>query len=111
MKITMSTTNTALHGLVSEGNPKAVEYEFDGETPASIAVVQAICALKDVDPMKAPTELGFVLHEYIDPEALDTILADRTGDGETVISFEISNGDTYSVEVADDGCIKAKEVS
>ncbi|WP_306061323.1 HalOD1 output domain-containing protein [Natronococcus wangiae] len=107
----MSTTNTALHGLVSEGDPKTVEHEFDDETPASIAVVQAICALKDVDPTRAQTELGLVLHEHIDPEALDTILADGTGDGETVILFEISNGDTYSVEVADDGRIKAQQVT
>lgn len=107
----MSATNTELHELVSDGPPHTVEYEYDGETPASIAIVHAICVLKDVDPIHAPTELGFVLHDHIDPEALDTILADGTGDGDLVISFEISNGDTYSVEVADDGRITVREFS
>lgn len=103
-------SQTKFHKVVSDGSPNTIEYEYDDETPASIAVIQAICALKGVDPIRAPTELGFVLHEHVDPEALDTLLADGSGTGEIVVSFEISNGDAYSVDVADDGRITVQQL-
>ena len=107
----MNPPRTNLHELAAEGPPATVEYEFDAETPASIAVVQAICVLEDVDPLRAPTELGFVLHEHVDPDALDTLLADGSGTGETVLSFEISNGGTYAVEIVDTGRVTVRDVS
>lgn len=91
-----------------EGPPHVVEHEYDTETPPSIAVVEAISVLEDVDPMEIPTDVGFVLHEEIDPNALDTILSDGTGDGETVISFDIDTENTYTIEISDDGRITVR---
>lgn len=85
--------------------PPSIEHEYDAETPASIAVIQAICAVEDIDPAEAPVELGLVLYEQIDPTALDMMVADGTGDGETAISFDLSNVATYHVEVRNDGQI------
>ncbi|MDS0474839.1 HalOD1 output domain-containing protein [Natrinema sp. 1APR25-10V2] len=99
----MTESNSRLSKLTREAPPHAVEYEYDTETPPSLAVVQAICVLEDIDPMEMPTEAGFVLHDHIDPSALDTILANSTGDGNTVISFEVAIENTYTVEVRDTG--------
>lgn len=104
----MASNDPTLRRLGSSDAPDSVEYEYDAETPASIAVIHAICALTDVDPLEAPTELGFVLHEHVDPGALDKLIGGGTGDGETVVSFEISNGKTYAVDVSDDGCIEIR---
>ena len=82
-----------------------VEYEYDAETPASIAVVEAICTLENIDPMQMPTDGGFVLNDFIDPTALDSILGDGTGRGATVISFEVTARNTYAVDISDDGRI------
>lgn len=101
----MDPNDGALREFGSDSKPTSIAYEYDAETPASIAVIHAICALTDVDPIDAPTELGFVLHDHVDPNALDTLLADGTGDGDVVLSFEVSNGHTYAVEIVDDGRI------
>ncbi|MCU4925520.1 hypothetical protein OB905_05895 [Halobacteria archaeon AArc-dxtr1] len=87
------------------GESVVIEHEYDAETPASIAVVQAICALEDVDPVEMTRELGITLYEQIDPEALDAMLADGTGTGEVVISFALVNSETYRVQVADTGTV------
>ncbi|MFC4544532.1 HalOD1 output domain-containing protein [Halosolutus amylolyticus] len=99
----MDPTDSTVRDFGAGGETHVCTYEYDAETPASIAVIHAICALTDVDPIDAPTELGFVLYEHVDPNALDTLLADGTGDGDVVVSFEVTNGYTYAVDVADDG--------
>ncbi|MXV64143.1 hypothetical protein GS429_19145 [Natronorubrum sp. JWXQ-INN-674] len=104
----MGSKNALPRDLESDGEPDTLEYEYDGETPASIAVIHAICALTDVDPIDAPTELGFVLHEHVDPDAIDALLADGTGNGETVVSFAVDADNTYTVEIDDDGCIEVQ---
>ncbi|APW99755.1 hypothetical protein CHINAEXTREME_19150 [Halobiforma lacisalsi AJ5] len=103
----MNATNPAVRELGTDSSPDAIEYEYDAETPASIAVVHAICAVADVDPLEAPTALGFVLHEHVDPGAIDTLLGDGTGDGNVVVSFDVSDdqGQVYAVEISDDGRI------
>ena len=101
----MTLESSAPHVLGDDDGQRSIVHEYDAETPASLAVIHAICALTDVDPIDAPTELGFVLHEHVAPNALDTLLADGTGDGALVVSFEVTNGDTYAVEIADDGQI------
>lgn len=85
--------------------PVVIEHEYDDETPASIAVMQAICALENVDPVAASTDLGITLYDHVDPESLDTVLATGTTDGEIVISFELTDHRTYRVEVVDTGRI------
>lgn len=101
----MSEHETQLNDLLTVDSPRVVEYEYDGDTPASIAIVESICALENIDPMEMPADGGFVLHDSIDPTALDSILGDGTGDGDTVISFEIETENTYLVAVSDDGRI------
>lgn len=91
--------------LVTADSLRVVEHEYDLETPASIAVVEAICTLEDVDPLQLPAESRFVLHEHIDSAALDSLLGDGTGDGTTTISFDIVLEDTYAVDISDDGRI------
>ena len=82
------TPENSAPGVLGDDVQRAIVHEYDAEIPASLAVIHAICALTDVDP-----------------NALDTLLADGTGDGALVLSFEITNGDIYAVEVADDGRI------
>lgn len=101
----MSERKTKLNDLVTVDSPRVVEYEYDAETPPSIAVVEGVCTLENIDPMEMPADGGFVLHDSIDPTALDSALGDGTGDGDTVISFEVDAGNTYLVAVSDDGLI------
>ncbi|MFC6718022.1 HalOD1 output domain-containing protein [Natrialbaceae archaeon GCM10025810] len=83
-----------------------IEHEYSRETPASIAVIQAIGALEGVDPTAVTDELGISLYEHVDPEALDAILADGSGTGDVVISFLIAEGHTYRVEIEDTGTVR-----
>ncbi|WP_440769520.1 HalOD1 output domain-containing protein [Natronorubrum sp. DTA28] len=104
----MEPNESAVRELGSAESPEPIVHEYDAETPASTAVVHAICAVTNVDPHDAPTELGFVLYEHVDPGALDTLLGDGTGDGETVVSFEIAGEQTYAVDISDDGRIEVR---
>ena len=104
----MEPNESVTRKLGSAETPDPIEHEYDAETPASTAVIHAICAVTNVDPLEAPTELGFVLYEHIDPGALDTLLGDGTGDGETVVSFDIAGEQTYTVDISDDGRIEVR---
>lgn len=77
-----------------------IEHTYDAETPVSVAIVQAICALENVDPMTAGTDLGFTLFDHVDPAALEAIVGDGTGTGDVVVTFEI---DHYRIRVEDTG--------
>ncbi|WP_436347837.1 HalOD1 output domain-containing protein [Natronorubrum sp. FCH18a] len=107
----MGSRESVVRKLRSADASDTIVHEYDAATPASIAVIHAICAVSDVDPIEAPTELGFVLHEHINPDALDTLLGDGTGDGETVITFKISNERPYTVDISDDGRIEVQRSS
>lgn len=101
----MSNANTRHNESVTEELSYTLEHEYDTKTPPSIAIVQAICALENIDPMTLPTEEGFILRDHIDPSALDALLGDSPGNGDTVVSFEIVHENTYAVDVSDDGHI------
>ena len=77
-----------------------LEYTYDAEIPVSIAIVQAIAALRNVDPVANPVGLGFTLYDHVDPTALEAIVGDGTGSGDVVITLEI---DDYLVRVEDTG--------
>ncbi|USZ73565.1 HalOD1 output domain-containing protein [Natronosalvus halobius] len=47
-----------------------VEHQYDGDTPASIAILEAIATIEDVDPTDSPTDLGTTLYDQIDPQHL-----------------------------------------
>lgn len=61
-------------------------YDWSNTAP-SIAVIDAIAALEDVEPIDLSKALDTILFDHVDPEALDTILAD---DGHVTVSFTIS---------------------
>lgn len=50
-------------------NSPETPYEYTAEQPPSIVVVQALADLEGVDP----TDLDYMLYDYIHPEALDTL--------------------------------------
>lgn len=59
----------------------------------SIAVVDAIAALENVESTGLSDVLDATLFEYVDPEALDALV---TGDGLVSISFPV---DDYTVRI------------
>jgi len=64
----------------------------------SLAVVEAIADLADVDPVDLADETGIVLYEHVDPDALDALVADRPAGVDVDISFSV---DDYRVSVGD----------
>ncbi|ELZ14039.1 hypothetical protein C478_07849 [Natrinema thermotolerans DSM 11552] len=64
-----------------------VRREFDwSETPPSIAIVTVIADIENVDPIDLPTTAEMTLYSYIDPGALDALVA---GD-HVVVSFSMA---------------------
>lgn len=102
---------TTTHAPASDGHGHGrnddvlVEHSYDAETPASAAVIQAVCALENADPAEVPTDIGFVLYEHVDPDALDTVLAAGNGDV-VVVEFELEG---YSVRIEDTGRITVSD--
>ena len=62
-------------------------------TAASTATVTALATVEAVDPVEFSDVFGATLYDYVDPEALDT-LVDR--DGQVSLSFLI---DDYRVRI------------
>lgn len=81
--------------------PIVIEYAPEDETPTSVAIVRAIAALENVDP----TELEFTLYEYVDPTALDDLIA-HEGSGGVEVRFAV-NG--YRVSVLESGEIVVRD--
>ena len=77
-----------------------IEHTYDAETPVSVAIVQAIAALENVDPVASPGNLGFTLYDHVDPTALDAVVGDGTGSGDVVVTFDVAD---YLVRVEDTG--------
>ncbi|ARS91478.1 HalOD1 output domain-containing protein [Natrarchaeobaculum aegyptiacum] len=67
--------------------------EWNGSTP-SAAVLTAVAELEGDEPGSLPERLGYALYDYVDPEALDTILAHRPG---VTVTFALEQ---YDVEVS-----------
>lgn len=91
------------HWVPDDGDdaPIVLEYAPDDETPTSIAVVRTIAALENVDP----TALEFTLYDYIDPVALDRLIA-HAGTGSTEVRFTVRD---YRVSVLETGEIVVRE--
>ncbi|MFD1565435.1 HalOD1 output domain-containing protein [Haloarchaeobius amylolyticus] len=81
-----------------------VEYRYD-DTPPSIAIVRAIAALEDVDPMESSADLGIVLYDQIDPEALDNFVAATTDRATVSVDLVLRNDRQYTVQIRDTGWI------
>lgn len=71
---------------------------FDPGNPPSLTIVEAIADQEDVDP----AELDFRLYDYIDPEALDTVMESD----EVEITFSIGE---YEIHVVDSDVIRVLE--
>ncbi|UHQ99025.1 hypothetical protein HYG81_25100 (plasmid) [Natrinema zhouii] len=69
-------------------------YEYSSEQPPSIAIVNALADLEEVDP----TELDYTLYDYAYPEALDTL----TQSGNVEITFTVEQ---YKVHITESGSI------
>ncbi|NUB90778.1 hypothetical protein HTZ84_13965 [Haloterrigena sp. SYSU A558-1] len=80
--------------------PIHIEQQFDSDTPPSLAIVRAIAAVENVDPVKSPSALGITLSDHIDPSALDQLIGKDSEDSVT-IDFTIQNSHQYSVRVQD----------
>lgn len=101
----MSSTDTTIDDLASEGPPHVIEHEYDAVTPPSIAVVEAVCAVENIDPMDMSSETAFVLGDHIDPAALDSIFEDGTGGKDRVVTFHVTSQNSYMIDVTGDGRI------
>jgi hypothetical protein len=60
--------------------PLVVEYDRS-VTPPSTAVAEAIASVEGTDPVALATTGGIVLYDHVEPDALDRLLGDETGDG------------------------------
>lgn len=86
-----------------DDGPVTFETDYE-ERPPSIAVVAALAAIED----SRPAEVDFVLHERVDPDALDALMADDNDadDGESRgdVTAEFSI-DKYGVLVRSNGTL------
>lgn len=73
-------------------------YDEETDHSPSEAVVKAVAAAEGADPVTLPP-----LYEFVDPDALDTLIEHHTRTEELVISFTI---DTWNVFVRADGIIR-----
>ncbi|QLG48269.1 HalOD1 output domain-containing protein [Natrinema halophilum] len=67
-------------------------YVWSSTTP-TVAIVNAIAGIENVDPTDLPVTLNTALYDHIDPEALDTLV---TTSNDPKLSFAI---DEYRIEI------------
>lgn len=80
-----------------------VEHQHDADTPPSIAIVEAIAAIENIDPTDFQANLGIRLYDQIDPEALNRLIT-GTSDGATVtVDLTLHDDQQYDVRIHDDG--------
>jgi hypothetical protein len=75
-------------------------YEAEGSQTPAEAVVEAVAAAADVDPLELPP-----LHDYVEPDALNKLFQHQDGSGtaETILSFKMKS---WNVFIRADGCIR-----
>lgn len=84
------------------GDRTRIEHTYDESTPASTAIVRAVAAAENVDPVDCPTDLEFTLYDHVDPEALDTLVGGRHNRAPLTVEFDVNR---YHVEVDGTGRI------
>ncbi|MDS0476896.1 HalOD1 output domain-containing protein [Natrinema sp. 1APR25-10V2] len=85
-----------------EDTPSRIEWTFDDDRPPSIAIIQAIAVIEDMDPMDLPDEAGITLYDHIDPDALDRLATGTTNMAAVTISLEQPDHQ-YAVQIRDTG--------
>lgn len=81
---------------------RRVEHSYDAATPPSLAIVQAVAVMEDVDPMNS-RDIGLRLYDHVDPEALDRLLGDPTGSASVSIDLDVENSPRYAVHLHENG--------
>ncbi|WP_139169296.1 HalOD1 output domain-containing protein [Natronobacterium texcoconense] len=74
------------------------QYDWSTAEP-SIAIVEAIATLENIDPLDVSMSLDCTLFDHINPDALDTLITD---DKPISISFAL---DEYSIRMDEDGLV------
>lgn len=87
----------------SDERPVLAERTHDESTPASTAVVYAISAALDTDPIACSTDHGFTLYDHVDPEALDTLVSDDRDEGTVTVELALND---HLLRVTDTGCVR-----
>ena len=93
----MSSATTGSSGSGSVPETASVRHGGDGPAP-SLAVVEAIAELADVDPADLSDE-GVVLYEHVDPDALNALVSDRS---DADVSLTVAG---YDVRVGPDSAV------
>lgn len=86
-----------------DDRPVLAEREHDDTTPPSIAVVYALSTALETDPVECSTEHGFTLYDYVDPEALDTLLADDRREGRVTVELSVND---HLLRITDTGRVQ-----
>jgi hypothetical protein len=76
------------------------ESDSDGRESVSVAVVEAIATVKEIDP----ETWQFCLHDYLDPDALDALVASHETD--LTLTFTV---ETHTVTIESDGTVTIAE--
>lgn len=63
------------------------EYEFDPETPVSVAVLEAVAAARGLDSTELRPTYGYTIFDRVDPGALDSLDAGR--DADLAVEFDL----------------------
>ncbi|ACM58243.1 HalOD1 output domain-containing protein [Halorubrum lacusprofundi] len=73
----------------------------DADLSPSRAVIEAVAGAAGVDPVDLADEAGVVLYDYVDLDALDTLVAGHSGSGVdislSVAGYEVSVDATAAV--------------
>jgi hypothetical protein len=94
--------SSAKTGAETESNagPVRVTHGGDDRSP-SLAVVEALADAAGVAPEALGDEVGLVLYDHVDPDALDALVANRP-DGDFAVSFAVGE---YDVRVDPDAAV------
>jgi hypothetical protein len=87
-------------GIDGDGTLIEAEYHRSATAP-STAVIEAIAAVEEVDPVALSSIEGITLHDYVDSDALDRLFTDR-GVDDISVTFTV---DEYTV------CIERSEIT
>ncbi|WP_254524068.1 HalOD1 output domain-containing protein [Natrinema caseinilyticum] len=87
----------------SDERPVVAERTYDEMTPASTAVVYALAAALETDPIDCSTEHGITLYDYVDPEALDRLVTDDRSDSTVTVDVPV---DEYVLRITNTGCVR-----
>ncbi|AGB38912.1 HalOD1 output domain-containing protein [Natronococcus occultus] len=74
-----------------------IEREYGPDTAPTVAVLETIAALEDVDATTLGDEFGLVLHDHLDPAALDAMFTSEFTRASVSVTIEAAV--TYDVTI------------